>query len=70
MPPQPRDADDQLTAIRAGFAEAATRQLVKQRGGKWNRDRKLRELRYRQANRQAVALKLDARTVGTAGIQQ
>jgi hypothetical protein len=42
-----------------GFAEVEVREQVKQAGGKWNRSRKVWELRYAQV----VALKLESRIV-------
>ena len=51
--------------MRIGFAEAALREQAKQAGGKWSPDRKVWELRYRQA----VVLKLDTRIVKKNGIQ-
>ena len=44
------------------FAEEELRNRVKQAGGKWNRNRKVWELRYERA----VALKLEARIVEEA----
>ena len=58
-PRRPPYADDQIVGVRIAFAEADVRQQAKQAGGKWNPDRKVWELRYRQA----VALKLAARIV-------
>ena len=63
--PRPPYADNQIVGVRIGFAEAAVRELAKQAGGKWNPDRKVWELRHRQA----VALKLDTRIVNEHGIQ-
>jgi hypothetical protein len=51
--------------LRIGFAEVAVQELAKQGGEKWNPERKLWELRYRQA----VALKLDTRIGKDDGIQ-
>jgi hypothetical protein len=45
--------------VRVGFAEADLRERVKQAGGKWNRRRKVWDMRYDQV----VALKLEARIV-------
>lgn len=45
--------------LQVAFAEAELRQRVKQAGARWNPDRKLWELPYREA----VALKLQARIV-------
>jgi hypothetical protein len=64
-PSRPPYAGDQIVGVRIGFAEVAVRELAKQGGGKWNPERNLWELRYRQA----VAPKLDARTVKDDGIQ-
>jgi hypothetical protein len=48
-----------MVGVRVGFAEADMRERVKQAGGKWNRRRKVWELRYAQV----VALKLEPRIV-------
>jgi hypothetical protein len=45
--------------VRISFAEVELRDQVKQVGGKWNRRRKVWELRYDHV----VALKLEARIV-------
>ena len=45
--------------VRVGFAEVEMRDRVKQAGGKWNRRRKVWDMRYDQV----VALKLEARIV-------
>jgi len=58
-PPPPRVAADTIVGVRVGFAEVERREQVKQAGGKWNRSRKVWELRYEQV----VALKLAARIV-------
>ncbi len=58
-PPPPPFAHDQAVALRVAFGEVAVRERVKQAGGKWNRDRKVWELRYDQA----VALGLAGRIV-------
>jgi hypothetical protein len=58
-PPPPRFAADMIVGVRVGFAEVEVREQVKQAGGKWNRSRKVWELRYEQV----VALKLEARMV-------
>jgi len=58
-PPPPRFAADTIGGVRVGFAEVERREQVKQAGGKWNRSRKVWELRYEQV----VALKLAARIV-------
>ena len=54
--PPPRFAADTRVGLRVGFAEVEMRDQVKQAGGKWNRGRKVWELRYDQV----VALKLAA----------
>ena len=64
-PPRSPYADNQIVGVRIGFAEAALREQAKQAGGKWNPDRKVWELRYRQA----VVLKLDTRIVREKSIQ-
>ena len=64
-PPRPPYADHQSVGVRIGFAEVAVRERAKQAGGKWNPDRKVWELRYREA----VALKLTTRIVNENGIQ-
>jgi hypothetical protein len=61
-PPPPRFAADALVGVRVGFAEVELREQVKQAGGKWNRRRKVWELRYERV----VALKLEARIVEEA----
>jgi hypothetical protein len=63
-PPPPRVAADTLVGVRVGFAEVALREQVKQAGGKWNRTRKVWELRYERV----VALKLEARMVSGESI--
>jgi hypothetical protein len=54
-PPPPRLAGDAMVGGRVGFAEEELRDQVKQAGGKWNRQRKVWEMRYDQV----VALKLE-----------
>jgi hypothetical protein len=58
-PPAPRFTADTIVGVRIGFAEVDMRERVKQAGGKWNRSRKVWELRYDQV----VALTLEARIV-------
>jgi hypothetical protein len=58
-PPPPRFAADAIVGVRVGFAEVEIREQVKQAGGKWDRSRKVWELRYDHV----VALKLEARIV-------
>src|SRR5213594_817513 len=58
-PPAPRFTADTIVGVRIGFAEVDIRERVKQAGGKWNRSRKVWELRYDQV----VALTLEARIV-------
>ena len=58
-PPAPRFTADTLVGVRVGFAEVEMRDRVKQAGGKWNRRRKVWDMRYDQV----VALKLEARIV-------
>src|SRR5438105_6749979 len=53
-PSPPRFAADTIVGVRVGFAEVERREQVKQAGGKWNRSRKVWELRYEQVG----ALKL------------
>ena len=48
-----------ITTMRIGFAEVELREQVKRAGGKWNRSRKVWELRYDHV----VGLKLEARIV-------
>ena len=55
-PPPPRFAADVIVGVRVGFAEVELREQVKQAGGKWNRSRKVWELRYDRV----VTLKLEA----------
>ena len=64
-PSRPPCADNQMVGMRIAFAEAAVRERAKQAGGKWNPDRKVWELRYREV----VALKLATRIVKDNGIQ-
>jgi hypothetical protein len=61
-PPPPRFAADAMVDVRVGFTEVELREQVKQAGGKWNRSRKVWELRYERV----VALKLEARIVEEA----
>ncbi len=56
-PPPPRFTAEAIVGVRVGFAEEELREQVKQAGGKWNRHRKVWEMRYDQV----VALKLEAR---------
>ena len=58
-PPAPRFPAETIVGVRVGFAEADMRERVKQAGGKWNRSRKVWDMRYDQV----VALKLEARIV-------
>ena len=58
-PPAPRLTADTIVGVRVGFAEGDMRERVKKAGGKWDRRRKVWELRYDQV----VALKLEARIV-------
>ena len=58
-PPPPRFAADTMVGVRVGFTEVEVRDQVKQAGGKWNRSRKVWEMRYDHV----VALKLEARIV-------
>ena len=44
-PPASRFADDAIVGVRVGFAEVEIRDQVKRAGGKWNRGRKVWELR-------------------------
>ena len=62
-PPAPRCAADALVGVCVGFAEVEMRERVKQAGGKWNRSRKVWEMRYDQV----VALKLEAHIVEEEG---
>ncbi|MBI3325077.1 MAG: hypothetical protein HYZ81_00010 [Nitrospinae bacterium] len=52
-PPPPRFAAEAIVGVRVGCAEVEVRDQVKQAGGKWNRSRKVWELRYERV----VALK-------------
>jgi hypothetical protein len=61
-PPPPRFAADAMAGVRVGLAEVELRDQVKQAGGKWNRSRKVWEMRYDHV----VALKLEARIVEEA----
>jgi hypothetical protein len=58
-PPAPRFTAETIVGVRIGFTEVDMREQVKQAGGKWNRSRKVWELRYDQV----VALRLEARIV-------
>jgi hypothetical protein len=58
-PPAPQFTAETIVGVRIGFAEVDLRERVKQAGGKWNRSRKVWELRYDQV----VALTLEARIV-------
>ncbi len=58
-PPPPRVAADTIEGVRVGFAEVEVRDRVKQAGGRWNRSRKVWEMRYDHV----VALKLESRIV-------
>ena len=58
-PPVPRLTADTMVGVRIGFAEVETRDRVKQVGGKWNRRRKVWDMR----DDQVVALTLEARIV-------
>ena len=58
-PPAPRFTAETIVGVRIGFAEVDLRERVKQAGGKWNRSRKVWELRYDQV----VALTLEAQIV-------
>ena len=58
-PPAPRLTADTIVGVRVDVAEGEMRERVKQAGGKWDRRRKVWELRYDQV----VALKLEARIV-------
>jgi hypothetical protein len=46
--------------VHVGFAEVELREQMKQAGGKWNRSRKVWELRHEHV----VALQLEARIIG------
>ena len=48
-----------VNGYRVGFTEIEVREQVKQAGGKWNRNRRVWELRYAQV----IALKLEPRIV-------
>src|SRR5213594_3237449 len=61
-PPAPRCTADTIVGVRVGVAEADMRERVKQAGGKWNRRRKVWELR----DDQVVALTWEARIVEAA----
>src|SRR5713101_2724791 len=58
-PPPPRFAAEAIVGVRVGFGEVEIRDRVKQAGGKWNRGRKVGEMRYAQV----IALQLEARIV-------
>ena len=50
-PPAPRFTAETIVGVRVGFAEADMRERVKQAGGKWNRRRKVWDMRYDQVAR-------------------
>ena len=58
-PPAPRLTAATFVGVHVGFAEADMRDRVKQADGKWNRRRKVWDMRYNQV----VALQLEARIV-------
>jgi hypothetical protein len=58
-PPRSRFTDYQIVWLCVAFADAATRQRVKQAGGTWNPTRRLWQLRYDRA----IALGLGSRIV-------
>jgi hypothetical protein len=58
-PPPPRFAAATLVGVRVSFPEEALQDQVKQAREKWNRSRKVWEMRYDQV----VTLKLEARIV-------
>ena len=69
-PPRPPFANDQIVALRVAFGEVAVRERVKQAGGKWNRDRKLWELRYDQAAALELAGRIVQGPASTSGFQE
>ena len=58
-PPPPRFTADTIVGVRVDFTEVEVRERVKQAGRKWNRSRKVWEMRYDRV----AALKLEARIV-------
>ena len=66
---RPRFAHDQIVGLRVAFADVAVRDRVKQAGGTWNPERRVRQLRYDRV----VALGLNGRIVdepaSTSGCQ-
>jgi hypothetical protein len=58
-PLPPRVAHAQIVGLRVPYGDAAVRELVKQAGGTWNRDRRVWQLRYDRV----VALGLHDRIV-------
>ena len=69
-PPRPPFANDQIVALRVTFGEVAVRERVKQAGGKWNRDRKVWELRYDQAAALELAGRIVQEPASTSGFQE
>ena len=65
QPPRPRIRNDQIVALTVAFAEVAIRKRVKQAGGIWNTEQRVRQLRYDRV----VALSLTSRIVDAPGIQ-
>ena len=57
-------------ALRAAFGEVAVRERVKQACGKWNRDRKVWELRYDQAAALELAGRIVQEPASTSGFQE
>lgn len=56
---EPRPRDDEVVGVRVAYEETALRQQVKRAGGRWNGERKVWELPYRQVK----ALSLEKRVV-------
>jgi len=61
-PPAPRFAADAMVGVRVGFAEVEVREQVKQAGGRWNRSRKVWELRRYDEDFPLPSVLLNGRT--------
>jgi hypothetical protein len=66
----PRRPPDQIVGLRVAYAEVAVRERVKQAGGKWNRDRRLLELRHDHAVALGLAGRIVREPASTGGFQE
>ena len=64
-PPRARFTQDQIGGLRVAFAEMAIRRRVKEAGGTWTPQRRVREVRYDRA----IALGLEDWIVPDAGAE-